>query len=69
MTVGIPSGRSPRLSFGITRRELQHDVTVSPFLIAKYEVTQTEWKKVMGKDPPPGEFRWMRSREEVNLQR
>ena len=26
----------------------QHQVTLSPFLIAKYEVSQAEWKKVMG---------------------
>ena len=26
----------------------QHEVTLSPFLIAKYEVTQAEWQKVMG---------------------
>ncbi len=44
-----------------------HKVTLSPFLIAKYEVNQAEWKKVMGVDssrfeskyhgpkPPPGD--------------
>ncbi len=28
-----------------------HEVTLSSFLIAKYEVSQAEWKKVMGKNP------------------
>ena len=29
----------------------QHDVTLSPFLIAKYEVNQAEWKKLMSMNP------------------
>jgi len=33
-------------------RETQHKVTLStPFYIGKYEVTQGQWKKVMGKNP------------------
>ena len=28
-----------------------HKVTLSPFLIAKYEVTQAQWKAVMGNNP------------------
>ncbi len=28
-----------------------HEVTLSPFLIAKYEVTQAQWKRVMGTSP------------------
>ena len=28
-----------------------HEVTLSPFLIGKYEVTQRQWKKVMGTNP------------------
>jgi len=28
-----------------------HEVTLSPFLIAKYEVTQTQWQAVMGNNP------------------
>lgn len=28
-----------------------HEVTLSPFLIAKYEVSQVEWEKVMGSSP------------------
>ncbi|MDP6116121.1 MAG: formylglycine-generating enzyme family protein [Planctomycetota bacterium] len=36
--------------------EPQHKVTLSrPFYIGKYEVTQAEWKKVMGKEPWKGE--------------
>lgn len=29
----------------------QHKVTLSPFLIAKYELTQVEWREVMGNVP------------------
>lgn len=29
-----------------------HQVTLSDFYIGKYEVTQAEWRKVMGSDPP-----------------
>jgi len=29
----------------------QHEVTLSPFLIAKYEVTQEQWTDVIGSDP------------------
>ena len=25
-----------------------HEVTLSPFMIAKYEITQAQWEKVMG---------------------
>ena len=45
-TMGSPEGEEGR-----DKQELQHEVTVSPFLIAKYEVTQAEWKKFMGSDP------------------
>jgi formylglycine-generating enzyme required for sulfatase activity len=31
--------------------ERQHDVTLSPYLMAKYEVTQEVWEKVMGSNP------------------
>ncbi len=39
-----------------TREELapeqpQHEVRLSPFLIAKYEVTQAGWRRVMGEEP------------------
>ena len=48
--MGSPMGEEGRFS-----SELQHQVTISPFLIAKYEVTQAEWKKVMEDNPnaPP----------------
>ena len=31
-----------------------HKVTLSPFLIAKYEVSQAEWERVMGNNRPRG---------------
>ena len=31
--------------------ETQHSVTLSPFYMGKYEVTQAEWVKVMGNNP------------------
>jgi formylglycine-generating enzyme required for sulfatase activity len=31
--------------------EIQHSVTVSPFYMSKYPVTQSEYEKVMGKNP------------------
>ena len=34
---GLHAGEAPR-----------HEVTLGTFLIAKYEVTQAEWKRVMG---------------------
>lgn len=33
-----------------------HNVTLSDFYIGKYEVTQAQWKAVMGKDNNPSEF-------------
>ena len=45
-SMGSPEGEEGRNS-----RELQHGVTVSPFLIAKYEVTQAEWRRVMRDNP------------------
>jgi len=52
-TMGSPANekdRSKRID------ESQHKVTLSkPFYIGKYEVTQAEWKKVMGKEPWKGE--------------
>jgi formylglycine-generating enzyme required for sulfatase activity len=34
-----------------------HQVTVSDFYIGKYEVTQKEWREVMGSDPPELAFK------------
>ncbi len=39
---------SPEGEAGRDTRETQHDVTLSPFLIAKYEVSQSAWKDVTG---------------------
>ena len=33
-----------------------HDVTLSDFFIGKYEITQAQWKSVMGEDNNPSEF-------------
>jgi formylglycine-generating enzyme required for sulfatase activity len=35
----------------------QHSVTISPFYIGKYEVTQAQWKAVMGKNNNPSNFK------------
>ena len=32
-------------------RHPQHEVTLHPFLLAKYEVRQAEWEKVIGTKP------------------
>ena len=45
--MGSPETESARLS----NEGPVHKVTLSPFFIAKYEVTQAEWKKVMGSNP------------------
>ncbi len=34
----------------------RHEVTLSPFLISKYEVSQEQWRRVMGNDPTPSWF-------------
>ena len=53
--VALPGGQfpmgSPQNETGRLRDETLHKVSLSPFLIAKYEVTQAQWKKVMGKNP------------------
>ncbi|MDR3171159.1 MAG: SUMF1/EgtB/PvdO family nonheme iron enzyme [Treponema sp.] len=45
-TMGSPASEKKRLD-----RELQHQVTVSSFYMGKYEVTQKEYKAIMGKNP------------------
>mgnify|MGYP000945666556 CR=1 FL=1 len=35
-----------------SNEEPKHQVTISDFYIGQYEVTQAEWRKVMGSDPP-----------------
>ena len=54
--VGLPGGTfdmgSPETEEGQFEDEGPvHKVTLSPFLIAKYEVSQAEWQKVMGSNP------------------
>jgi len=45
-TMGSPANESERRD-----NEIQHQVTVSGFYMGKYEVTQKEYKKVMGTNP------------------
>ena len=42
---------SPESEDWRTADEVQHTVTVSPFYMAKFEVTQKEWREVTGKNP------------------
>lgn len=35
----------------LTNDEAPHEVTVNNFLLSKYEVTQRQWRQIMGKDP------------------
>jgi len=50
--VGLPGGRfdigSPEQEEGRLPWEHIHEVVLSPFLVAKYEVTEAEWQRVMG---------------------
>ncbi len=45
--MGSPPAEQGRLS----NEGPVHSVTLSPFLLAKYEVSQAEWKRVMGNNP------------------
>jgi formylglycine-generating enzyme required for sulfatase activity len=45
-TMGSPAGEPER-----DDNEVQHQVTVSAFYMGKYEVTQREWREVMGNNP------------------
>ena len=52
----LPGGTFNMGSFEVISPEQQddrpvHAVTLSPFLMAKQEVTQAEWKQVMGTNP------------------
>lgn len=53
--VRLPGGSflmgSPETEAKRCADELEHEVTVSPFLIAKYEVMQIEWQQIMGQNP------------------
>ena len=50
-TMGSPEDESERSS----QEGPQHEVTLSPFLIAKYEVSQAEWKRVMRGSSDPSD--------------
>jgi formylglycine-generating enzyme required for sulfatase activity len=47
---------SPETEQGRSADEVQHQVTLSSFSIGKYEVTQAQWKAVMGNNP--SEFKY-----------
>jgi len=53
--VFLPGGRflmgSPEEEEGFREEQPAHQVSLSPFLIAKYEVSQLEWKQVIGQSP------------------
>ena len=55
MFIRLPGGMfemgNPETEGGWKDQRPVHKVTLSPFLIAKYEVSQAEWKKVMGVMP------------------
>ena len=42
---------------GMSNEKPTHQVTVSDFYIGKYEVTQKQWRAVMGSDPPELNFK------------
>jgi formylglycine-generating enzyme required for sulfatase activity len=44
--MGTPAGEQGREA-----QETPHTVTLSPFYMAKYELTQAEWQRVMGHNP------------------
>lgn len=48
---------SPESEEGRQYNECQHSVTVRDFSIGKYEVTQADWREVMGSDPPELRFK------------
>lgn len=50
--MGSPEGEPERKA-----REDQHRVCVNAFAIGKTEVTQAQWRAVMGKDPPTLQFK------------
>ena len=53
-----PDGRNYDPDASETERPV-HEVTLSPFLIAKYEVTQGEWEAVMGENPSRDQGAWL----------
>jgi len=53
-TMGSPEGE------GSDREKPQHQVTVQPFYMGKYPVTQAQWQAVMGKNPSRFKRTWFR---------
>ena len=51
-TMGSPSTEEGRYD-----NECQHPVSVAAFSIGKYEVTQADWRDIMGSDPPELKFK------------
>ncbi len=53
--VSVPGGTflmgSPKTEKERSGNEVQHQVTVSPFFLGKYPVTQEQWEALMGKNP------------------
>ncbi|MFN0174623.1 MAG: formylglycine-generating enzyme family protein, partial [Saprospiraceae bacterium] len=52
VTGGTFTMGSPESEKGRHEDECQHQVTVQSFSIGKYEVTQADWREIMGEDPP-----------------
>lgn len=48
---------SPESEAGRTPEECPHSVSVRSFSIGKYEVTQADWREIMGSDPPKHTFK------------
>ena len=42
---------APREEAGRLPRESQHRVNLAPYLIGKHEITQSQWKRIMGRNP------------------
>ncbi len=49
--VNVPGGRFTMGSPKGDKDECPHDVTINTFNIGKYEVTQADWKEIMGSNP------------------
>lgn len=47
---------SPENKEALIFDECQHSVTINTFSIGKYEITQADWRSVMGSDPPENQF-------------
>jgi formylglycine-generating enzyme required for sulfatase activity len=57
------AGKQQQLERALASEGPRHRVFLSPFLIAKYEVTRSQWARVMGAEAaPPGSMELPRSR-------